>query len=351
MKNEAIKEYMYKVIIGKEKGIFAVILRFFLIFPSLAYAAGVTLLAWLYQSGRLQTYQSSKRVISIGNITLGGTGKTPLAIFIAKYLLKCKWQPAIVTRGYMPEPGQKSDEVMMLEEALPTVPILAGPDKIEALQTQYANVFLLDDGFQHWRIKRNMDIVVIDVENPFGNGWVIPRGILRERLFALKRADLVVLTHVNTARENIQNVLAVVEKWAHRATVIHTVHEAVGISGFPKRGEQRGFDDIRDRVCLISAIGSPANLRRTVEGLGGEVAAELTFMDHHVYTPEDIEKVVQGCRHLNINKVVTTHKDAVKLASFSGQLSGLMVMVLDIELRILHGENEFISSIDRVLSS
>jgi tetraacyldisaccharide 4'-kinase len=351
MKN-GLKEYIYRIVTDREAGVRARIVKFLLLILSIFYGFGISVLTWSYRSGWLKASESGKRVVSVGNLTVGGSGKTPLVIYIAKHLLKRGWRPAIVTRGYMPVPGQKSDEVMMLEELLPNVPVLAGPDKLESIRSSHANVCILDDGFQHRQLKRNLDIVVIDVENPFGNGWMLPRGILREPLSALKRADLVVLTHVNmnTSRENIQNVLAVVEEWAHKAVVIHTVHEAVSVSVFPGRLERKGLEELRDRVCLVSAIGSPQTFRRSVESLGAVVVGEVTFMDHHVYTQEDIKSIVDGCRRQNISKIVTTHKDAVKLVSFHQQLSGLSVLVLDIELRILHGENEFLSSLDRLLN-
>jgi tetraacyldisaccharide 4'-kinase len=200
----------------------------------------------------------------------------------------------------------------MLEELLPDVSVLVGPDRLGSIQSSTANVFILDDGFQHLRLHRDLDIVVVDVENPFGNGWLFPRGILREPLTALKRADLIVLSHVNTGRKNIQNVVAVVEDRDHKAMVAHTVHEAVGVSGFPVRGERQGLEVLRDRVCAVSAIGSPESFRNVLEGLGAEIAAECVYMDHHVYSEKDIVDIIKLCRQQIIAKVVTTHKDAVK---------------------------------------
>ena len=299
----------------------------------------------------LKSFRSAKRVISVGNLTLGGSGKTPLVVYLAKYLRTRGWRPAIVTRGYMPEGGLKSDEATMLAELLPDVPVLVGPDRWESIRSSIADVFILDDGFQHLRLKRDLDIAVIDAVNPFGNGWLIPRGILREPLTALKRADLIVLSHVNTGRKNVQNVLAVIEDRDHKAMVAHTVHEAVGVSGFPVRGERQGLEVLRDRICVVSAIGSPEGFRNILEGLGAEIAAECVYMDHHVYSDKDIAGIIKLCRQNIIAKVVTTHKDAVKLVSFKEQLAGLKVLVLDMEMRFLHGENELLSSIDRVLNS
>jgi tetraacyldisaccharide 4'-kinase len=199
-------------------------------------------------------------------------------------------------------------------------------------------------------LKRDLDIVVIDTENPFGNGWLLPRGILREPLTALKRADVFVFSHVNSGRKNVQNVLSVVEDWDHKAMVAHTEHVPVGVSGFPVRGERQGLEVLRDRVCIVSAIGSPGSFRNVLEGLGAEIAAESVFMDHHVYTDADVAGIIKLCRKNIIATVVTTHKDAVKLVSFKDQLSVLKVLILDIEMRVLHGENELLSSIDRVLS-
>jgi tetraacyldisaccharide 4'-kinase len=345
------KKYMYRVITDQEEGLAANILRILLLALSILYGFGVFIKTGLYQAEWLRPFHSSKHVISVGNLTLGGSGKTPLVVYIVKHLRSRGWRPAIVTRGYMPDGGSKSDEAVMLEELLPDVPVLAGPDRSKSIQSSSANVFILDDGFQHLRLKRDLDIVIIDAENPFGNGWLFPRGILREPLTALKRADLVVLSHVDTGRKNVQNVIGVIEDWDHKAMIAHTAHAAVGVSGFPLRGERQGLEVLRDRVCAVSAIGSPESFRKVLEGLGAEIAAECVYLDHHVYTDKDVADMIKLCRKEIIAKVVTTHKDAVKLVSFKEQLSGLKVLVLDVEMRVLHGENELLSSIDRVLSS
>ncbi len=296
----------------------------------------------------------SSPVVSVGNIVCGGTGKTPAVEYIAGMLLERGCLPAVVSRGYMRTGGgaleivsdgggvisgpvESGDEPFMLAGRLPGVPVVVGRNRLAAgrLAIEKFNVscVLLDDGFQHYSLHRDIDIVVIDSTNPFGNGHILPRGPLREKPSRLKAADLLLLTHVDYC-DDISALRGEVSRVSGGKPMVETVHMPERLRNIDT-GEilhLRGLEGVS--AVTVSGIGSPALFERTVRGLGVRVLHSFRFPDHHAYTAEDMDRIALKTLGLGGECLITTAKDAVRMAA--GGKCG--VYVLDVRLRVVGGE-------------
>jgi tetraacyldisaccharide 4'-kinase len=295
-----------------------------------------------YKSGAARSYDLGAPVISVGNITVGGTGKTPLVAFIAGMLAKNGLKVCILTRGYKRKnPGQRvvvsdrgevladvaeaGDEPFELaKDLLGVSAVIADRDRMSAglwaKEHLGTDVFLLDDGFQHFRIKRDLDLVTIDAMNPFGNGRLLPQGILREPVKNLERADVVVITRADLAGD-VDPLKAKVQALAPKARIFTAQNK---ISNLIPLG--RLFDGEPDVIpsllpktrCLaFCAIGNAESFFRQLMAAGYELAGTHRFHDHHKYTERSISKLNELARKWKADILLTTVKDAVKLSDFS----------------------------------
>jgi len=347
-----MKKYLYNLATDRSKGFIAEILKFFLFLLSLIYAFAIKILSsWhLRNAVRLKC-----KVISVGNITLGGTGKTTLVEYIAKFLKGEGKKIAILTRGY----GKKcsrfalhatryetmGDEPYMLADNLKDVTVLVDSERIRsahrAIEDNCVDTVILDDGMQQWKIKKDMEIVTIDSLSVFGNGELIPRGILREPLSALKRADIFLLTKVNLNPqiEKIKNYLRQINP---RAEIFSSAHQPVGFYELGKKEELLNPFVLKGKnVTLISGIGDPGSFEDLIVSLGINISLNFKFCDHYNYQQEDLEKIMQESKNNNIDTIVTTQKDAVRLAHLGFKNYGLRLMVMRIELKIIENEERF----------
>ena len=274
-------------------------------------------------------------VVSIGNLTLGGTGKTPLTIWVARWYQQQGWRVAVLSRGYGAQPPTRlrvvsagqgplldwraaGDEPYLLACCLPGVPVVIGRDRYQSGRYAYeqfgVHVLILDDGFQHYALQRDLDIVLIDASNPFGAGMLFPRGILREPLRALQRADAVVLTRVEMAAGQLPALCQQIRRWNRHQSVYRmtTVAEAL------HRRDMHSPVDLavlrQRRVVAFAGIGHPPAFVTTLTQLEAEVAALLVFPDHHPYTPEDWRTIIATADKHQAACLITTAKDAVRLA-------------------------------------
>lgn len=327
------------------------ILRFFLWIFSFMYFFVVTAIVWLYRSGILKQHRLGRPVVSVGNITVGGTGKTPLVIKLARIYQQHKLKPVILTRGYMGrgirDRGKQSDEAAMMREILPDVPVLSGTDRIKSardfLKDNQADVFILDDGFQHWRLARDLDIVAIDATNPWGNGSLLPRGILREPLAALRRADLLVLTKTDLGQAQSGPIRERLAAIGCAQPLVETVHRPVRLTDL-KTGASRELKILDGQtVCVLCSLGAPAAFAATLTRSGAKIQKAFNFNDHYVYNTTNIRAVLDHCRRAHVRIVVTTQKDAVKLNALREefrQSRDVEFFSLYIELTVRDGTGE-----------
>ena len=318
------------------------------------YGLGVRTRLFLYHSGFFRKTRLPCAVISVGNITLGGTGKTPTVEYIAKQLRNEGMNVVILSRGYggkmersfgvvsngkhlLLSPEETGDEPHMLAQRLQGVPILVG--RRRDLSGQYAadhfhpHVAILDDGFQHVRVKRDVDILLVDSHNGFGNGHLFPRGPLREPLAQIHRADLFILTKVKD-----MNYCGEVEERirAHKkGAIIFHAHYAPDYLDDLNRGDRFSPEYLNERqVAALSGIADPAYFRYLLKLLGAKVEEEIAFPDHHVYSKRDIPIIERSLNRAEC--IVTTEKDAPKL---KGVLrDDLPIMTLGISLRIVEND-------------
>jgi tetraacyldisaccharide 4'-kinase len=273
-------------------------------------------------------------VVSIGNLTLGGTGKTPLTIWVARWYQQQGWRVAVLSRGYRartPAPvrvistgdgplcawQEAGDEPYLLACALPGVAVLTGKERARtgryACEVLGAEVLILDDGFQHHALQRDLDIVLIDASNPFGPGSLFPRGILREPRRALRHADAIVLTRVEMAGARLPALCQQIRRWHARQPLYHMAMSLDTIQQH-STGQPVDLATLRQqRVVAVVGIGNPYAFVNTLTQLGMDVAALLVFPDHHPYTRADWQRIVDTLHQQHATCVLTTEKDAVRL--------------------------------------
>lgn len=350
-----MKRFLYNFVQEEPKNFFAQIVLAVLWVLSVVYFIFSRLIFLAYQIKILPRRQLARPVISIGNLTLGGSGKTPLTALIAKYLKKQGFTPLVLTRGYMATKGV-SDEVELYKEILPEVHVAQGRNRfvagVNALKKfPQTDVFLLDDGLQHWPLKRNLDMAVIDATNPFGNGFLLPRGILREPIYALRRAEVIVITKADLGKKNLPRIYEVVRKNNFHAVFAEAVYEPTKLINLihPEQDKDTLYLLSRE-VAVCSAIGNPKAFEKTVESLGACVQKTFIFMDHHVYTRDDVEMMVHYGRIHNVRALIVTQKDAVKLKDFTDVFPrGFDLLALAVEMKITKGEEEIEQRINSAL--
>ncbi len=347
-----LKCFFYNLATDRYKGFFPAVIKFFLFLLSLIYGFIVRVSILFYG---IKPYRLKCKVISVGNITLGGTGKTVLVEFIARYLKQKGHKVAILSRGY----GRRStryavrrtqyenmgDEPYMLQMKLKDVPIIVDANRIRAAQlaiNEYGvDTVILDDGFEQWRIRKDLDIVAVYASQGFGNRRLIPRGILREPLSSLKRADVFVLTNTDLNPRH-QQTKELLSKINARAESFESLHSPLG---FYKISGQEGLlnpEILKGKiVALVCGIGNPDSFQNLIAKMGITIGLSFIFPDHHHYSQKDWEKIDRESQDKNINTVLTTEKDAVRLSALALNQYGLNILALRVELKIKNDEQKF----------
>ena len=351
--------------------------------PALLLLSGAS---WIYRKAVIMKYRSfadhqerQERlpavVISLGNITVGGTGKTPMACMLAKELSARGWRVALLNRGYHSKREKSGasvmsdgrmvlltaeeggDEASLMARSLMGIPVLVGRARAVsgrmAVEKFDAQVLILDDGFQHWQLYRDVDVVLVDGTNPFGNGHVLPRGILREPLEHLSRADIFIITKVDQiTQEAVSQIREDLRRYNASAPVALSVHKPSAVLPFLNWDQGLHPEDaipagLMERpVLAVSALGNPASFEETLRGAGFTVAGVLRYEDHHHYGPSDIRRMADLAAEKQCI-LVTTEKDAVKLPADLVKEYNLPLYVLAITLEIVEGQEQ----IDAVLQS
>ena len=355
---------------------------------------------WLYKSGLLKTRTLPYPVICVGNLTTGGTGKTPAVIAITKILKmtkipffppfskgekrfpplekggeggfepafssKNKHHVAILSRGYkrkskasilvvsdgkslLATPEESGDEPYLIASTLKNIPVVVGGDRyksgIYSATHTGANIFILDDGYQHIQLHRDINILLIDASNPYGNGQLLPKGILREPLNGISRADCVIVTRANEGGK--ANIEALVRKHNPDAPVFYASYQADDITDTD--GSSHGINTINGKkVFIFSGIANPQSFRKSVEYIGGTVVGELSYPDHYWYKNDDLRKVLEDASAVSADRVITTAKDAVRLHGldlYDKTGAGTKLLILHVEMIIEIGFAEWIKKI------
>ena len=337
---------LLSILKGQESGFWAQFIIYLMVPWSLLYWVGVYCHR---QYCRIKgVYKAPKTVISIGNLTVGGAGKTPLVIWLARNLQDKGFKSVILTRGYMPHSSKDSDEADMLNEQIPYIPILIGKHRIinilRSKDRLPVDVYLCDDAFQHWPLYRDLDIVVIDVSNPFGNGYLLPAGILREPLSALKRAHVIMLTKIQGSLDT-QALSQRLSRINPHALIVESRHKAGDTVDVYSKSALP--PDYLKKIPVIGfcAIGDPLSFESELKNSGADIVKVFAYRDHHIYKKEDIQWMVEFCRAQTIPILVTTHKDAVKLEKFKDLFEGFRLVYIPIQLEITKGSDEFIQKI------
>ncbi|OGX28830.1 MAG: tetraacyldisaccharide 4'-kinase [Omnitrophica WOR_2 bacterium RIFCSPHIGHO2_01_FULL_49_10] len=341
--NENLRRYFYSLMtdapaaqgLPAVRGLLSYLIKCLLGFFSMAYLCVEKGTFLLYKYNVLKSYRPKCKVISVGNITLGGTGKTPLVIAIARHLRDSGKKVAILSRGYRGEKGSKtSDEVELFRKHLPDIPVFIGRDRVatakDAESRFVPHVLLLDDGFQHWRLKRDLDIVTINGKNPFGNGRLIPRGILREPESSLYRADVMIVTKGGPIPDEIRKI-------NDKAEIFLSSYEAADTAGINGK-----------KVAMVCAIGDPSSFEDTLLSLGAHIVRKFIFMDHHIYSASDVARMISETVTAGSDTIVTTEKDMVKLSRLvkGGEVK---FEAVGIEMKI-DNEEKFFGRLDSVFA-
>ena len=335
----------------------------------LAFRAGAALRSALYSSGILRAARAGVPVVSIGNLAVGGAGKTPAAIAVARRLVARGRRVAVLSRGYgaarsdarvvsdgarlLLDAGEGGDEPVLIARRLPGAPVLCGPRRAElartAVREHRADALLLDDGFQHRALARDLDVVVLDAANPFGNGRLLPAGPNREPRSALRRAGLVWLSRSDQATPAAVEALRALARAETGRDPVESRHAPVALvdAALAPAG---GLDALRGRrVLLLAGIARPGGFRRTVASLGAEVAAEAIFPDHHRFVPGDLEGALRAADGARCELVVTTEKDAVRLPPAAA--ADPRVRAIRIEAEVVRGGDALESALDAALGA
>jgi tetraacyldisaccharide 4'-kinase len=335
-----LEQYFHELIRGDRRGLRPTLERGGLRVASTLYGLGVRLRNWAFDRGWKGRVQAAVPVISVGNLTLGGTGKTPCVEYVARFFREQERRVAILSRGYGAEHGV-NDEAMVLEENLPDVPHLQGPDRSAlahvAVEELESEVLVLDDGFQHRRLRRDLDIVLLDATCPWGYGHLFPRGLLREPPRSLRRAHVILLTRCDQApADSVDRLRQEATRWAPEAPVAETTHQPATWVNASR--ETAPLEALRNRpVAGFCGLGNPEAFRRTLAGLGMDVSAWRTFPDHHGYTRDDVESLRSWARELpHGTAIATTQKDLVKIRL--DRLADKELWALRIQLHVRAGK-------------
>ena len=357
-----------RLISGQSSGFGASTLRSLLAVAAIGYSLVVRLRNLLYSKGLLKVHHVDASVLCVGNITVGGTGKTPLVVWLCNLItqnpkLKTQnYKSAILTRGYKARTQENKDfkdEIAILAESCPEAEVIVNPDRFagatEAIDKYAAKVLIMDDGFQHRRLARDLDIAAIDATQPFGYGKMLPAGLLREPVSSLNRAGAVVITRCDQVTEAQLSELEQKLRAINPGMIIaRSIHKPVYAKS--TKNKEISIEDLkRKKVFAFCGIGNPDAFLNTIKNLGAELAGSKVYDDHYHYTDACLTEISEQAKELGADLILTTQKDWTKVVStFKSQISNfkspLPFAYLAIEIKFLAGEDKLTALINDTLA-
>ncbi len=356
------EQFAREVMSGRKRGLAARLLRGGLWCFQWPYRAGVAAKNLTFNIGLRKPFDARIPVISVGNLTTGGTGKTPVVAFVANWFRDAGLKVGLLSRGYKTltqatNPKRErgpvnhspsltlrvsaaNDEKLVLDQLCPGVPHWLSPDRIESAQravSEGCQLLILDDAFQHRRIHRDLDIVLIDATNPWGYGHCLPRGLLREPISALSRASLVLVTRADLVTPSeLTAIRSELVRMEHVATVVEVAFRPTGLLN--SSGVTCSFDDFRRShgSCLAACgIGNPEAFQRSLKHLDLNVSKFIPFPDHHHFTPDDLVQLAGAAQSISATSLLVTQKDLVKIAA--NEVNGIPIWAVQIGVEVLRG--------------
>jgi tetraacyldisaccharide 4'-kinase len=384
-KIQSFELYTVDVVLGRRVDTGAVVYGVLLQAMSWLFSSAVQLRLWLYRNRILRDQPLGCLVVVVGNLTVGGTGKTPVVEKFAKALQDRGRKVAILSRGYKskappfwkrawrgitqteePPPrvvsdGQNvlldseeaGDEPYMLARNLPGVVVLVDKNRVKAgayaIKTYGCDTLILDDGFQYLPLKGQLNLLLVDKTNPFGNGHMLPRGILREPVKHLRRANYIFLTKSNGRRD--PELEALIERYKPDADIIECVHRPQYLQRLDVRPGAAGGRELLEwlkgrRIFAFSGIATPESFEKFLRDLGALLVGRERFLDHYRYSPEDMAELYDAAEREQAECLVTTEKDAVRIPHPGG--SPLPVYYLRLEIEIIRGAADFDEAVGRI---
>lgn len=344
---DSLKNYFRLLAEDKRNDAFSSLLYPLLTLAAWFYEVGTRIFRWLYENKLLVRKHLSVPVVSVGNLVWGGAGKTPFVEYLVRRICAYRKVPLILTRGY------SHDEVEELQHHLPMVILGVGKDRYKVaervkVEKKHFDIAILDDGLQHVALNRDADVIVVNSLNPFGNGKLIPRGILREPLSVFGKATIVVLTHVNlVGEEELRKIKETIIFWAPKARFVETLMEPL----FLYRAKNKARISIEKmagkRIATFAAVGTPRSFQLLLQRFRIKTVRNFEFLDHHPYTQKDLEKIKQVSQSANTEDVVTTEKDFYRSREMITRV--LNPLVLAARLKVVSGEEILTDGLFRLL--
>ena len=379
-KTNEFEQFGIDVIMGRREGIGALVFAGFLQACSYLFSGIAQARLWLYRKRIFHDTPLGCLVVVVGNLTVGGTGKTPVVEMFARALRDRGRKVAILSRGYKskapplwkrwwhdfthadPEPprivsdGERvlldselaGDEPFMLAKNLPGVVVLVDKDRVKAgayaIKRFGCDTLVLDDGFQYLPLKGRLNLLLVDKTNPFGNGFLLPRGILREPVKHLRRASYVFLTKSNGVRD--EELERLIRHYNPTAEIIECAHRPQYLQRIGNE-DRRPLEDLRGkRIAAFSGIATPESFERFLREAGAQLVHVSRFLDHYRFTHEDLLEVFAGAEKAGAEFIVTTEKDAVRIAA--SERCPLPLYYLRLEIEILRGASDFQEAVGKI---
>ncbi len=380
---EKIEQSFIEIIREHKHDTFSNIAKGMLFFGSRVYRRIVQFRIWMYDNRVIRNRAIGCLVVSIGNLSCGGTGKTPVVEVFAKTLSQKGRKVAILSRGYrsrdrslwaklrkkfsskrkevpprvvsdgknlLLDSMSAGDEPFMLASNLRNVVVLVDKDRVKsglyAIDEFHTDTLILDDGFQYLRLKAHINILLVDSTSPFDNHHVLPRGLLREPIKNIRRADYIFLTK-SDGSPKLRHLKSFLRRQNHRAEIIECCHRPQYLENVFDRGHRMPLSDLKGKkIASISAIANPASFNAFLRELGGEIVLEKHYADHHRYRQQEMIDFVNQAKEAGAEIIMTTEKDAVRMPRLDRL--DIPVLFLRVEIDILSGQESFDQCISRI---